>query len=157
LLCEPGKEMRMKIKPPITGPSPRVMLKRRHMSPAPISNPFQTWIQPAQVPDGPGEAELPVILQATLPEAAQEQLSSRVMQAVQAAPASVDPHKVLVTFHSGWLQGVTCAVVVADRRVRLRLRADGARQRAELQQSKRIVSARLASAGFGLCGFEVSP
>jgi hypothetical protein len=147
----------MKIKPPTQGPSPRVLLKRRQISPAPVSNSFQAWIQPAQVPDRPGEAELPVTLQATIPVAAQEQLSSRVVQAVQAAPVSVDPHRVQVTFHSGWLQGVTCAVVVADRRVRLRLRADGARQRAELQQSKRIMSGRLASAGFDLCGFEVSP
>jgi hypothetical protein len=133
------------------------MLKRRLISPAPWCNPFQAWIQPTQMPDRLGETQLSITMQATIPEAALEQLSSRVVQAVRTAPLCVDPHKVLVTFHSGWLQGVTCAVVVADRRVRLRLRADGARQRAELRQSKRILSGRLASAGLDLCGFEVSP
>jgi len=147
----------MKIKPPTQSPSHRVMLKRRHISPAPFANPFQIWIQPVQMPDRPVETQLPVTLQATILEAALEQLSSRVVQVVRTAPPCVDPHKVLVTFHSGWLQGVTCAVVVADRRVRLRLRADGARQRSELQRSKRVISGRLASSGFDLCGFEVSP
>jgi len=147
----------MKIKPPTPGPGPKSMLKRRPLSPAVGYNPFQAWIQPFQVPEGPGGTRLPVTLPAAIPEAALEQLSSRVVQAAQAAPLCVDPHKVLVTFHSGWLQGVTCEVVVAGRRVRLHLRADGARQRAELQRSRKILSGRLASGGFDLSGFEVSP
>ena len=147
----------MRIKSPAPGPGPGMMLKRRLMSPAPLCNPFQTWIQPSLVPDRPGETQLPVALQAKIPESVLEHLSSRVVQSVQAAPVSTDSRKLLVTFHSGWLQGVACTVVVADRRVRLRLRADGAHQRAELRQSKKILSGRLASAGFDLCGFEVSP
>jgi len=127
------------------------------MTPAPLCNPFQAWIQPALEPERLGGTQLPVTLQSALPGAALEQLSSRVVQAAQAAPLFADPHKVLVTFHSGWLQGVTCTVVVAGRRVRLHLRADGARQRAELQRSRRILSGRLASAGLDLSGFGVSP
>jgi hypothetical protein len=122
-----------------------------------LCNPFQAWIQPAPLPESSSDAKLPVTLQATIPDAAVEQLSSRVVQAVRELPLSVDPHKVLVTFHSGWLQGVTCAVVVVGRSVRLRLRADGARQRVDLLQSKKILSGRLASAGFDLGGYEVSP
>jgi len=100
---------------------------------------------------------LSIAWQPAISDAAVEQLASRVVQAVQAAPLSLDPHKVLVTFHSGWLQGVTCAVAVTGGRVRLHLRAEGARQRADLLQSKKILSGRLGSAGFDLCGYEVSP
>ena len=95
--------------------------------------------------------------QPALPDTALEQLSSRVVQTVQAVPQSMDPHKVLVAFNSGWLQGVICAVVVEGRRVRLRLQADGARQRADLLRSRKILSGRLGSAGFELSGYEVSP
>lgn len=149
----------MKIKPPTPGSNPRALLNRRRLppaTPAPWCHPFQAWIHPAQMPDRPVETQQAVTLQVTVPEAALEQLSSRVVQAVQAAPLAVDPHKVLVTFNSGWLQGVTCAVVVAGRRVRLRLRAEGARQRSDLLQGRGILSRRLASSGFDLCGFEVS-
>lgn len=147
----------MKIKPPTPGPNPRALQRRRLVSPLPCCNPFQAWIQPTQLPQSSGDTGLPVTLQATIPQAAAEQLSSRVVQAVREVALSVHPHKVLVTFHSGWLQGVTCAVTVVGRSVRLRLRADGARQRVDLQQGRKILSGRLASAGFDLGGYEVSP
>jgi hypothetical protein len=146
----------MKIKPSTPNPNPKALLKRRFLNPATICHPFQAWIQAASLPESPGEPRVEVALQPMLPDVALEQLSSRVVQAVRAAPPSLDPHKVLVTFNSGWLQGVTCTVVVAGRRVRLRLRADGARQRADLQQSQKILAGRLRSAGFDLCGFGVS-
>ena len=147
----------MKVKPPTANPDPRMQLKRRILHPASWRPPFQLWIQAATPPNTSGEAQLPVTLQPTIPDAALEQLSSRIVQAVQTVPLSVDPHKLLVTFHSGWLQGVTCAVVVAGRRVRLSLKADGARQRADLLRSRKILAGRLGSAGFELSGYEVSP
>lgn len=146
----------MKIKPATLNPNPKALLKRRILNPATVCHPFQAWIQAVPLPESPGEPRVAVDLQPTLPEVALEQLSSRVVQAVRAAPPSLDPHKVLVTFNSGWLQGVTCAVVVAGRRVHLRLKADGARQRVDLQQSRKILAGRLKSAGFDLCGFGVS-
>lgn len=147
----------MKIKPPTFNPRPRTLEKRRVLSPNCLGHTFQALIQPDLPPDRPGEAQLSIAWQPAISEAVVEPLASRVVQAVQAAPLSLDPHKVLVTFHSGWLQGVTCAVVVTGGRVRLQLRAESARQRADLLQSKKILSRRLGSAGFDLCGYEVSP
>lgn len=147
----------MKIKPPNFNPNPRTLKKPRVLSPNYLGHPFQALIQPDLPPDRPREAQLSIAWQPAISDAVVEQLASRVVQAVQAAPLSLDPHKVLITFHSGWLQGVTCAVVVTGGRVRLQLRADGARQRADLLQCKKILSGKLGSAGFDLCGYEVSP
>lgn len=148
----------MKIKPASTNMNPKALLQRR---PAPLCHSFQAWIQAALLPDRSGEMRMTGTVssqtQPVLPNAGLEHLSSRVVQAVQAAPVSMDPHKVVVAFHSGWLQGVTCAVVVEGRSVRLRLRADGARQRSDLLRGRKILAGRLGSAGFELGGYEVSP
>ncbi len=148
----------MKVKPPTTLTNPKALQQRR---PAALCHPFQAWIQAAALPDRTGGARLMGAVgsqtQPVLPDAGLEQLSSRVVQAVQAAPVSMDPLKVVVAFHSGWLQGVTCAVVVEGRSVRLRLRADGARQRSDLLRGRKILAGRLGSAGFELGGYEVSP
>ncbi len=156
----------MKIKPAEAGTALKKLLQRTLKRAAdrrlgPVWHPFQAWIQtatrlPGSVAAGStGSAAL--TLRPTPGDATLEQLSSRVLQAVRAAPVSPDPHRLLVAFHSGRLQGVTCAVVVAGRRVRLRLRAVGARQRADLLRGQKILAGRLGSAGFELDGYEVSP
>ena len=153
-----GKEIRLKIKPATTNTNPKALLQRRS---APWCHSFQAWIQAALLPDRTGAARMTGAVGSqthpVFPNAGLEQLSSRVVQSVQAAPVSMDPHKVVVAFHSGWLQGVTCAVVVEGRSVRLRLRADGARQRSDLLRGRKILGGRLGSAGFELGGYEVSP
>jgi hypothetical protein len=160
------KEKRMQIKATAENASPRVRPPQRFLRasdrrPAASGHPFQAWIQAAALPDKSPEARLTGAVgpqtQPALPDAALERLSSRVVQAVRAAPASMHPHKVVVAFHSGWLQGVTCAVVVEGRRIRLRIRADGARQRIDLRRGRKILTGRLRSVGFDLGEYEVSP
>lgn len=153
----------MQIKPANASENPGVLPQKRlwraaDLRTAAVGQPFRVWIQPAVLGDPSadvgftGAAGSP----AANADAAMEQLSSRVVPAVRSAPVSMDPHRIVLAFNSGWLQGVTCAVVVENRRVRLRLRADGARQRGDLLRGRKILAGRLVSAGFELGGYEVS-
>jgi hypothetical protein len=151
----------MKIKPADASQNPKALLRQRLRHSAAVCPPFKAWILAADLSGRAGDAfptgAVGSPMQPATADTALEQLSSRVVRAVRAAPVSLDPHRLMVTFHSGRLQGVSCEIVVAGRRVGLRLRADGARQRSDLFRGRKILAGRLGSAGFELGGYEVSP
>lgn len=83
-------------------------------------------------------------------------LARHIARAATASQLAASPHKIIVAFNGGILQGVTCTVSLRGRSVRCRLRTDSAIARQFLGKGRQIIASKLEANGLELDGYEVS-